>query len=121
MLMSDRRKKERAVELREQGDISAALDILEEMSGRQAESPLYLAALGHTYSEAGMTDEAIPCFREAVKLEPEHEMLSLALFHALWNAGRVQEAFREARRFLMRADSQDYRSMIGEMYAKWVK
>mgnify|MGYP000172644531 CR=1 FL=1 len=106
--MSDRRvplEIERAFGLRKDGRteeaIVAFLDAL-------AVHPTHAKGwwtLGGIYWERRELSEAVRCFRRAVELRPRNEDCSTGLFHALADAGHIDDAVQEARRFLRQVAS----------------
>ena len=56
--------------------------------------------LGHVQWKLVGLANAIESFKTAVQLAPTLELASLGLFHALWEAGRRDDAFEEMKRFV---------------------
>ena len=59
--------------------------------------------------------EASKLFGHIVRLKPDTELASRGLFHSLWKLGRHNEALEEMKRFLLIADSEEYRQLLKGM------
>lgn len=68
--------------------------------------------LAQSYDALGRPYDAIWAFREAVKLDPTDELISIALFHRLLGIGEVDEAFEEAKRLVSLRYSDLYQQFI---------
>jgi len=55
--------------------------------------------LGHHYRRRREPDDAIACYREALRLKPDDETVHLNIAHALIEAGRLDEAARHLDTF----------------------
>src|SRR5688572_30702685 len=67
---------------------------------------------GLTHDLEGDTAEAVHWFARARDLRPTCELTSVALFHALYGLGRLDEALEEAGRFCLIRESPRY----GELF-----
>lgn len=68
----------------------------------RAQLHLSRAGLGRLYVKGEMLDKAIEEFREVLKVDPKRADVQLSLIEALWQAGQVEEAAREAEAVLER-------------------
>jgi predicted Zn-dependent protease len=101
----------RAIELRDQGHQSEAVELLRQVRDMRPNSAAVYAVLGEICWEQHNFDEAIPLFRRAVELSPSSELASLGLFHTLWDAGQTQAATQEMLRFVSLSTSEDYANL----------
>jgi len=108
-----------ATKLKEKGDLSAAREIMLELSEIDPDSPAISAVLGHVFWEMQLLNEAITAFRRAVELAPNLEAASLGLFHCLWESGKREEALEEAKRFTSISGSDTYMEMVREITQKY--
>lgn len=104
-----------AVKASESGDLPRSRQILLRLHRRDPESVVILAALGHVCWKVKSLDEAIKFFRKATVLRPQCEAVSLGLFHSLWQADRIDEAFVEMRRFLSEYESEEYTRLLADL------
>ena len=49
---------------------------------------------------------------------PDWELASVSLFHALWETGRIEAAFREMSRYLASHESWEYRTLRRDLTAE---
>lgn len=68
----------------------------------RAQLHLSRAGLGRLYVKGEMLDKAIEEFREVLRADPKRADVQLSLIEALWQAGQVEEAAREAEAVLER-------------------
>lgn len=113
---------DRALALRDAGDLAQALAVLEELVGKltKTDARLLLHAhlqIVHVLGKLSRTADAEVHARFAVQLAPRAELASLALFHVLTELGRRVEALTEAIRLLTVRESLGYREIFaGEGY-----
>ena len=119
--MDARQKFKQAIQLREQGKFEEALSHLKELDSLAPKSINYLLTIGDIYLKLNRESNGLECFRRAIQIEPEHEMASLSLFHALWDLDLTEEALAEIRRFQEVSHSDDYVEIIRELHDTWVK
>ena len=70
--------------LRDSGNLDEACEIFSQLIEEYPELVAPYIAKGTILFERKLIDEAILCFRQAVKLDPKNETASLLLFHCLW-------------------------------------
>jgi hypothetical protein len=104
------------MQMRNRGDIRDAATLLEVLAKQYPEDWRieYYAGAVHLFDLERAAD-AIPFCRKAVELKPTSERASLALFHALWGAGRQVEALDEVKRFQNVSHSADYDAIVAEL------
>jgi len=102
----------RAIELDETGQTSAALQILAKLAVEFPRAASVRAYLAWFSLHAGRSTEAIRHARRAVGLAPTSEKASLVYFHSLWKAGRLKQALAEMKRFLRIHPSNEYSKII---------
>jgi tetratricopeptide (TPR) repeat protein len=108
---------DRALQLRDAGDIDAATRLLQELITARAAidkqlHALVLLQLGHLLGLLGQRTEAIASLRAATDCAPRMERASLELFRALDSAGERIDALCEAFRFLALRESLGYRELF---------
>jgi predicted Zn-dependent protease len=108
---------DRAVSLKDNGDLPGARQVLEQLVSAKPESAGYHSYLGYLCWEEGLLDQAVTAFHRATELNPESETASLGLFHSLWEMGQKEEALEEMKRYLQIADCEDYRNILAEINA----
>lgn len=107
-----------ALRLRDSGKLSESVEILSRLAkGPDATATVFLI-LGQVWGDLNHPLVAVEAFRIATQMKPRAELASLGLFHALWKVGRTEEAFCEMRRFLILADSPEYKQLIADMNAE---
>lgn len=116
--MDIREKFIKAADLYKQGDLNAALGLLEELVVSQPNSAKVNATLANTYWDLGDINRALEHFKKAVILDPEWQDASLGLFHCLWDQNKKEEALEEAKRFMSISFSKDYEEIIKEINEK---
>jgi cytochrome c-type biogenesis protein CcmH/NrfG len=92
---------DRAFELRESGQTLQAIAAFEKALAVHPEFGKGWLVLGGLHYERNEYIQAVEHFERAVRLLPRSEDCSLALFHALLNAGQAERAVEEARRYLL--------------------
>jgi tetratricopeptide (TPR) repeat protein len=114
-------KFDRALELRDDGRLSEALEILASLLWRlmPEDKKLLLHThlqMGHIHRALGDNAKREAHFRIASEVAPRYELASLSFFHALWSLDRMVEALQEAIRFLRGKDSAEYRELFSIPY-----
>ena len=110
---------DRAVQAMESEDFQGARDVLLNLHQQDPEAVEILLFLGYMDGKLGDVVQRIETFRKATELEPQLELASLGLFHALWEADRTDEAFDEMRRFLSQYESEEYTRLLADMKKRW--
>jgi predicted Zn-dependent protease len=108
----------RALDLRNGGNPSEAVQILRQLREMRPDSAFVHAILGEIFWEKHNLDEAISSFSKAVELSPKSELASLGLFHAWWESGQRQRAREEMDRFLSLSQSVEYAKIGRELLGK---
>ena len=108
---------DRALQLRDAGDLDGAMTLLQQLVATQGSTDRRLHAhallqLGRLLAQRGRHAEAIASFRDATDTAPRMELASLTLFHALDNAGERVEALCEAFRLVTLRESLGYRELF---------
>ena len=106
---------ERAIRLRDGGDLVGAMRVLRELSARAPGVPSVLGTLAGLEYQTGEYERAVETGQEVVRLAPRSELGSLTLFHALYALGRVSEAFSEVARFRASTVSKEYDKLLSEV------
>ncbi len=116
---------DQAVELRNAGNFSAALPLLEKLAKEDPDSHAgVFVLLGDTHEELGDVDSAIHSFRAAIKIDPGNEHASVLLFARLWyraedgDVDAETEALDEIRRFVTISGTDAYADIIREISEK---
>ncbi len=109
----------KAISLRDKGEYNLAKNIFLKIIGIEKHEPSYYLILGQIEKNLGLLNSAEQYFRKAVELLPDHELASRALFHALWNQDKTEDALDEIRRFQSISDSEHYREIMAEINEKW--
>ncbi len=102
---------DRAAALLQSGELREAERLLKLLAGGELYPGAGQLLLGRIYLQEERVEEAIACFSSLVKLLPESEAASLGMFHALWKAGRTDDAFAEMHRYLADHESWEYRRL----------
>jgi len=74
-----------------------------------------LFTIADHYEKLGEFSKSIKYYYEAVEIEPEYELASKSLFHALWDLDRTDEAFEEVQRFVKVTGSEAYSEIISDI------
>jgi predicted Zn-dependent protease len=106
---------DRAIRLKRAGKVRAAVALMESLARDYPKSAAVAGCLGGAYFDLDQPTKAAKYFRRATKLSPRSELASLGLFHSLWSVDAVDAAFAEMRRFLKRADSQEYAKLLRDL------
>jgi Flp pilus assembly protein TadD len=104
-----------AQELSRNGDTRGVAEKLRELVRLRPDSALFAAVLANALNQLGEVDEAEQLFKTAVSMAPNSERFSLGLFHCLWGQGKETEALEEMKRFICRADSEEYRLILSAL------
>lgn len=105
-----------ATMLRDNGDLSSARAILEDLSAEHPEEFGVWLVLGGLQMSQSDYDAAEKSLSVAVALRPRSELASLTMFHTLKHLGRINAAFAEMRRFLaLRPESREYELLRQEL------
>ena len=112
-----RLKFDKACRLQTEGATDSALNILFELelsdSGPMA--PV-IGMIGQLlYYKKNDPEKALDYLFRSSKMSPKSERTSLALFHALFDLNRIDEAFDEMRRFMSLSDSREYRTLLSDL------
>ncbi len=97
------------------GNFEAASKLLEQLLKEYSDSSLVSASLANAYWNLERLDDAVTYYKLSISLSPDFEQASLGLFHCLWDQGEKDEAFEEIKRFMLIADSEEYRKIIDEI------
>src|SRR5438105_304438 len=84
-----------ALKLKSRKQYRKAKEILLALAAEHVNSAAVFGTLGDVYWRLGSVDEAIPCFLRASQLAPKSELVSLGLFHTLWETGQTRRAMKE--------------------------
>ena len=76
-----------------------------------------LLMLGGAYFVAHNLKEACIVFERLISLDPESGKFSIALFNALWQQQRSEDALEEIRRFISVADKEAEKDTIDQYMA----
>lgn len=110
-------KLDRALQLRDAGDLDGAVALLQELvAADSTDQRLHAHAqleVGHVLGRLGRHTEAVASLRAATETAPRMELASVALFHALDQLGEHIEALCEAFRLLTLRESLCYRELFG--------
>ncbi len=106
---------DRALALRNSGNAEEACKILAFLIRESPLSSAFYAIKGSIHRDLRQLEEATWCFSRAVELKPELELVSLGLFHSLWEQDEQIAAMEEIKRFILAGGiSRDYREIIAE-------
>lgn len=86
---------DRAVELGEKGDDAAALAAWKALAAEHREDARVQSNLGAALTKLGRYEEAVTCFRSALKLNPQFNTMHGALGGALMKSGQTEEALAQ--------------------------
>ena len=111
-----------AIDLFQAGRAAEASGILQALVGRFPNHAFLWWYLGGVYRQLKQPEQALTCYRRAIKINPKSERCSLGLFHTLWDQDQVDEAIAEIRRYQMLTNwsCQDYLEIVSELYEEWV-
>jgi len=104
-----------AIKARDSSDYELAEKLLLSIAEQAQQFPAYHAVLGHVQWQLKKLDGAIEAFHQAVRLAPDSEVVSLGLFHCLWQAERTDDAFDEMKRFLVNNESEEYTQLLADI------
>ncbi len=111
-LFKEKKLFDRALALRDEGNIQDAIAILKGLTERYPEDAASFGMLGGIYYEIGEFGEAIRHFKETTSLSPRSELASRGLFHSLLEAGRNDEAKMELQRYIDLTSSEEFRTLL---------
>jgi tetratricopeptide (TPR) repeat protein len=108
---------DRALQLRNAGELDAAIAALQELvtASTSTDQRLHahaLVQLGDVLAQVGRRAEAVAAYRAATDAAPRMELASLTLFVALDKAGEKVDALCEAFRFVSLRESLGYRELL---------
>jgi tetratricopeptide (TPR) repeat protein len=108
---------EMGILLRDQGDYEGACRTFSQFIQNYPDDFAgYLLKGSILLYKMNLVDEALICFEKAVELNPKSELASVALFHCLWEKGRTDDAFEEAKRYILVAGrSEEYGRILDDM------
>lgn len=112
---------QRALELRNPGNLREAAKILKQLEPVGAQHPGVFGLLGATPWKLGRLAEAEHPARRAVELCPHSDLASRILFHILWDSGETAAAVEEVNRFLSVSESDDYEDILKEISDKGIE
>lgn len=110
----------RATELLEEGELNEAEALLTELVSAGEYREESQALLGIILFKTDRTAEAVACFTNLVIKQPGSESASLGLFHALWKAEKIDEAFAEMRRYRAEHESMEYQRLLRDLKAEGI-
>jgi len=109
---------EKAISLRDNGDFEGACKMLSLFIEKFPDNFVgYLVKGGILLYNLNRVDQALACYHKAVQLNPTSELSSVGLFHCLWEKGESDEAFEEAKRYVMTTGrrSEEYDLILKEI------
>ena len=103
-------------QLQSQKQLQAALDAFLELERKMPHVPQLSRRIGAIYLELSQLELAVEYFSKAIQLWPTYEKASRGLFLALAEAGRDDDAWNEASRFLALVEQipKEYELMLME-------
>jgi predicted Zn-dependent protease len=107
----DRKRFDKALELKRQGKLDEALEKLQELHLSVPDDPSICSIIGEIHWDQGNLVHAIRWFSTATRLAPKSELASLGLFHVLWEANKKGLAVAEMNRYLAIGKSKEYRAI----------
>jgi tetratricopeptide (TPR) repeat protein len=112
---------ERAISFKNKGDNCTAIEILEQVDRDHPDIVAAVGLLGCLLWSEKELDRAVPVLQRSVELSPRAPMISLALFHSLWELDRKEDALEEMKRHLSATGQllPDYQAILEEMNKKW--
>lgn len=96
-------------------DLEGTVEVLEKLIRLSPKSALFNATLASTYKLLNDYERSERFFSIAVQLSPTSEIISLGLFHCLWEQNKRVEAIKEMERYTTTAESEDYRNIKKEL------
>jgi len=100
---------------RQQGNHARAIELISEAARLNPVAPIYFN-LGNTYQQAGMLDEAISCYQQALRLNPKHAESLSNLGAVFQQQGKLEEAINSFTRALqIKPDSAEIYSNLGDV------
>ncbi len=113
--ISDKELFDKAIVFRDEGRFAEAITIIEKLLPKYPENAAIFSVYGHLNWELGNLKKAIEVFQIATNLYPVSEIISLGLFHTLWEDGKREGAFKELKRFMSISYSNDYMEIVREL------
>lgn len=101
-----------ARQLRSNGNINAAIDLIKKAVEISPSSLRTSAILGFWLFEADRYSEAIPILEKLIEIKPRQEDASRALFHCYFDTLQIKKAFEEMKRFLAKSYSVEYEFIL---------
>ena len=98
-----------------EGDSETAIRILTELVAEAPEFGPARMMLGAYLADAGFPEDALLHLRQASELGPKSELASRALFHALYDLERREDAAAVLRKYLAVSDSSDLSDVLSEI------
>ena len=105
----------KAFELRNNRNLQDALNLFRRLSYEFSTKSKPLFMLGVCLYEIKDFHAALPVFTEGIKISPSHELMSLGLFHSLWEGGHWHEAQAEAERFTELTGMDTYKEILSDL------
>jgi tetratricopeptide (TPR) repeat protein len=114
---SFKRDFEKAISLRNAGRYREAVELFKLLIDLRPKTAAAYYVLGGLYFyNLNDPNSAITYLKEATTLAPLHEWASVTLFHSFNEAGRVDEAWEEMKRFArVRPKSKAYKELLKEI------
>lgn len=104
-----------ALRQRDQGNISAAIKLLAELTAKQPDRASVVGMLAGLQLDIGDFAGSASNARCAVNLAPKSDLASRILFHALFGLDQIDEAFYEVKRFRTIKHSAEYDRILAEL------
>ncbi len=98
---------EEAARLRDLGRHDDAISILRRVLECDPQNVAALIIIGTIYSTLNRFNDAAAVFVQARTLRPRHSLVSAGVFHSCLDAGRIDDAIAEARRYVALLDSEN--------------
>jgi tetratricopeptide (TPR) repeat protein len=106
---------QRAIDLKNDGHLSAAYEIALQLVDTNPENIPVLFFLATIAYEKKMLSQAAQYFKRVTLLSPKAETASLGLFHSLFALGNTDGAFDEMKRFMAIRDSDEYEVLLKDI------
>lgn len=112
---------ERALRLRDEGQIVSAIAVLSELATRRPDLAHVAGTLAGLQFQHEDFEGAARNARRAVQLAPRSELASRILFHALYQLRDLAAAFEELARFRSTKNSLEYDQTLSELHDELLK